>query len=145
VLIVALPVAMSGKLRFDVRPTKIYVRAVGAEMARILKPENRLALIDATHDGSYQVMVRYALNRSVNIVLWITAFSGSKPEQVRAGLDEKSATHAWVHVGTPNLEAALGASLPAGSSYLLRRDGAGWKIIQSWPYPGYANPDDLPD
>lgn len=145
VLILALPVVMSGKLRFDDRPPKHHVRAVGDEMAQILKPDMRLAIIDPTHDGFYGVLLRYALNRSVKIVAWISAYTGSEPNKIRANLDQKRATHAWVHVGTPDVEAALDVKLPAGSSYLLRRAKSGWKIMRSWAYPGYAHPNDLPD
>jgi len=144
-LILALPAALSGKLRFDDRPQKHHVRAVGEEMARILKPEMRIALIDPSHNGFYGVLMRYALNRSVEIVAWVSSYTGSEPHKIRTYLDKQAATHAWVHVGTPDLEAALGAKLPLGSSYLMRRDGNEWTIMRTWPYPGYNHPNDLPD
>jgi hypothetical protein len=145
VLILILPAALSGKLRFDDRPPKHYVRAVGDEMSHILKPDMRLAIIDPSQDGFYGVLLRYALNRSVEIVAWVSAYTKADRHKIRTYLDETSATHAWVHVATPDVEAVLGASLSAGSSHLLRRDPSGWKIMRSWPYPGYAHPNDLPD
>ena len=44
-------------------------------------------------------------------------------------------THIWVHEPTPDVNAALGVQLAAGSSYLLARQGDGWRAVSSWPHP----------
>ena len=144
-LIVALPFVLSTKLRIDDRPPKHYVRAVGDEMAGILPAGTRLAIIDPAQDGFYGVLLRYALHQSADIVAWFTAFSSTEPKHVRSVLEKKAVTHVWVHVSTPDVEAALRTKLPEGSSYLLKRNGSAWTVERSWAYPGYRHPGDLPD
>ena len=141
-LVIAVPVALSGKLRFDNRPAKMYVRAVAEEMAGMLGRDTKLTIVDASGDGTYAMMVRYALGGQAD------ALSGdvTLPEPlVREFLAEHPAAPVWVHVPTPAIDAALGVTLAPRASHLLARDGGRWHEIKSWPYPGYAAPWELPD
>ena len=144
-LIVALPVGLSYKVRFDHRPQKQYVRGVGAELARTLPPTARLAILDPADNGFYETMIRYELHRGAKIVARISAYSKATPDSIALTLSSRAASHVWVHVPSPMIEAALGAKLPEGESYLLSRADGAWKIDKSWPYPGYDDPAALPD
>jgi hypothetical protein len=144
-LILAVPVALSYKVRFDVRPQKQYVRSVGAELARILPPDARVAILDPTDNGFYETMIRYELHRGAKIAVRVSAYTNVTTDSLSRTLNSRRASHVWVHVPTPLVEVALEQPLAKGSSYLLSRDGAAWKIDKSWPYPGYDDPSALPD
>lgn len=140
VLAVATPVALAGKLRFDIRAPKLYVRAVAEEMAGTLERDEKLAVIDASGDGTYAMMVRYVLGPRVQML----AGNLQMPESlVRGILSNPDIKAAWVHVPTPAIDAALGMTLAPGASHLLKRADARWVEIKSWTYPGYALPSDI--
>ncbi len=144
-LIVAVPVVLSYKVRFDDRPQKHYVRGVGAELARILPPDARVAILDPTDNGFYETMIRYELHRGAKIVVRVSSYTNVTTQSLSRTLVSNRASHVWVHVPTPLVEVALERPHAKGSSYLLSRDGAAWKIDKSWPYPGYDDPSALPD
>ena len=140
VLAVATPVALAGKLRFDIRAPKLYVRAVAEEMVGTLGRDERLAVIDASGDGTYAVIVRYRLGPRVQM---LTGDRNMPESQVRNVLSDPRVNAAWVHVPTPAIDAALGVTLATGASHLLKREDGRWIEIKSWPYPGYASPSDI--
>jgi hypothetical protein len=139
-LAVATPIALAGKLRFDIRAPKLYVRAVAEEMAGLLGRDDRLAVIDASGDGTYAMMVRYVLGPRVRML----AGDPQMPESlVRGVLSNTGVDAAWIHVPTPAIDAALGMTLAPRASHLLKRENGRWTEIKSWPYPGYASPADI--
>lgn len=135
VLVLALPAAMSHKLRFDLEKRYVYARAVGAEINRMLSPDDLLLLIDPRSDGDHLVILRYAMHGSARITREISAFDDPVGEAVRATLRDAPPTHVWVHEPVPGLSDVLGRELAPGSSYLLARQEGGWQIIGMWPYP----------
>lgn len=145
VLLLAIPIAASGKLRFDNVAPKLYVRAVGSEMAGILPAGTRLSVLDPTDNGFYRLLLGHMLNGSAEIVFAISAGWKKGAREIAAELAGKKANYAWVHVPTPKLERALGTRLPKRSSYLLVREPAGWAIMRAWPYPGYDDPRNVGD
>ena len=138
-LVAIAPLALAKTIRFDDRAPKRYVRAVGAEIDRMLRPSDRIVLIDSTSAGELVVIMHYALHGRPRVIGDVTTAAGGTipipPET----------THVWVHVPTPAVEAALDAKLPSGASYLLARMGGRWAIEKSWSYPGYRLPTDVPD
>lgn len=139
VLVLIAPVALAAMIRFDVRAPKLFVRAVGAEIQRTLSQDDRIVLIDTTDSGVYVMMMYYTLHGGPRVAAdFTTAARGNLAIP-------PAATHAWVHVPTPAVEAALDATLPSGASYLLRRSGGRWTVVKSWPYPGYRLPSDDAD
>jgi len=144
-LMLALPVAASGKLRFDVRAPKLYVRAVGEELRRTLPADARLAVMDPAGDGFYVMLMRYATRGAPKVAVWFAARSDYAPDKVRAALDGARATHVWVHVPTQEVARALGVELTEATSHLLAREGDAWRLVRSWPFPGYRSPADVPD
>lgn len=140
-----LPVALSPLMRFDTRPTKRYVRAVGEDLAASLKPDARLVVLDPTDNGYFAVLLHYATRFKVDMVDRISAFSRPTPTKMRDAVAKGRASHVWVHVPSSDIDQALGVSLTPGASYLLARSGSGWSVARSWPYPGYRHPHDVPD
>jgi hypothetical protein len=138
-LVVIAPLALAKTIRFDDRAPKRYVRAVAADIDRMLGPKDRIVLIDPISAGELVVIMHYALHGRPRVVGHVTTAAGGTipipPET----------THVWVHVPTPAVEAALDATLPSGASYLLARTGGRWVIAKSWPYSGYRLPTDVPD
>ena len=143
VLVLAAPLALIDKVRFDLRAPKQYVRGVGAELATILPPRARLAIVDPLDPGIYAKLLRYELYRSVLVVAELHHFASA--DAVLAPLRKTKATHAWVHTQSDAVRAAFKADLPGGASYLLEASRAGWGVVRSWPYPGYRLPTDVPN
>jgi hypothetical protein len=142
VLVVALPIALSHKVRFDTNSRYIYVRAVAKDMARILNPGTRLLVVDADNDGQYVVIMRYLLHGSARIVGEVTAFTRTTPEKLRKLVARQRASHVWIHQPVPVTVQTFGIQMKPGSSYLLAREQSGWSVAQSWPYgaAGRAKP-----
>ena len=134
-LIIALPIALSHKVRFDNDPTKQFVRAMGDDIARLVKPVTRMVSIDVTSNGQYLVIMRYAVYPSVRIVGEFTAYGNPTAKKMRAIIAKSKATYAWIHVATAGVEKAFGLSLAARKSYLLRRRAGSWTVAKSWPFP----------
>ena len=143
VLVLAAPLALINKVRFDLRAPKQYVRQVGAELTTILPPGARLAIVDPLDPGIYAKLLRYELYRSFPVVAEL--HHSASAAAILAPLSENKATHAWIHTQSDAVRAAFKADLPEGASYLLESYGEGWRIVRSWPYPGYRLPTDLPD
>lgn len=144
-LMVIIPIAASGKLRFDRHPAKLYVRAVGDELRDLLPKGARLNMLDPVNDGTYMMIVRYAINQHANGSTFIVGAQTAKSSDIAGALVRHRNSHAWVHESNEAVEGALNLALPAGASHLVRKEDRGWKLVKSWPYPGYARPADLHD
>jgi hypothetical protein len=141
-LMVAWPVVGSSKLRFDIRAPKQYVRAVAAEIRTMLKPGDLLADIDASGYGTYVRIMRYELLDRPAKVEFFERSPDMETRELSGFLATTRPSYAWVHVPTAAIEAAFGLKLPPRASTLLRREDGGWRVVKSWPYPGYDLPDD---
>lgn len=135
VLVLALPVAMAGKLRFDKHPRYDYARATAQAIAERLTPEDRILMIDLLDDGQYLVIMRYALYGSAAIVGEIRSWSNPNVDMLRKRIGRKSVSHIWVYEARPEVTAALDMALKGGASYLLKRSPPGWSVIATWPHP----------
>ena len=143
VLVLAAPVVLVNKVRFDLHPPKQYVRTVGAELVRILPPDARLAVFDPGDVGFYAKFVRYLLHPDVAMVFEHHIFANRR--NLPGKFADSRSTHAWVHTQSDEVRALLGAEMPSGASYLLEKTDDGWRVMTSWPYPGYDLPTDIPD
>jgi len=132
VLILVIPPAIAGMLRFDLDPPQPLLWSLGHQVARYVQPGDRLALLlpDDVYD-SVGSMLRGVL-----------LFTPPR----RPGLDIKTATNA--DAATLIADAKAGYTLafisctptglddvPPGRAALLRRTDDSWRLIQSWPYP----------
>lgn len=137
------PVLMAPKLRFDIRAPKIYVREIGPAIDRLLPDGARLAIVDPRDAGFYSKLMRYVLYPRTQVV--VSLFYEPPQDLILKALADNQASHAWVHTQTDAARAAFGLPLPDRASYLLAKEGDGWRQIGMWPYPGYALPSDVPD
>lgn len=143
--VLVLPIVFAPKLRFDIRAPKIYVRAVGGDIAAMLPPGSRLAVIDPLDVGFYSKMMAYALQGVAVVVGRTTVHYKRTPEVIQRFLDTGSPTHVWVHTQVPAVGQVLGQDLASRHSHLLAKEGSKWTLLKSWPYPGYDKPQDIPD
>jgi hypothetical protein len=137
------PLAMAPKLRFDLRSPKIYVRSVSHELVRLIPEGARVIIVDPLDAGFYGKLMRYMLYRHVRVVRSLQY--NPSADAIRDAVAETLPTYAWIHTQTDAVRGVFGAPLPPGSSYLMKKEAAGWRLIESWPYPGYALPSDIPD
>src|SRR5690606_15587622 len=72
-LVLAAPVALGKKLRFDLHPRYGHAHATAADIARLLSPVDRLLLVDPKENGQYLVIMRYRLYGSAAVVGEINA------------------------------------------------------------------------
>jgi len=144
-VLLILPLVFAPKLRFDLRAPKQFVKLVGAEMSTILPKGARVFVMDPRSSGFYTKLMRYQLYGIATLTGDITAFSDKAPNAVRDKLVNSNSTHVWVHTQTDVILNVLGDHLPPQNTHLLEKKGNGWKLIKSWPYPGYNQPQDIPD
>ena len=64
-----------------------------------------------------------------------SAHFGADAKTVRLFTSRPANTHVLVHSVSPAVTEVLGPGLRSGVSYLLKRDGDGWSVAESWPYP----------
>jgi len=143
VLLLMMPFVFAKKIRFDDDPIKNHVRAVGESLARTLKPNDRLAVVDLTHNGEYAVILRYAVSRIAPIAASISSFDKRPAAAIRRTIDDRKASHVWIFAATPRAQEVVGMALKEDASHLLKRaPGAGWKLVRSWPYVMGIAPSD---
>jgi hypothetical protein len=129
-------------LRFDRQPVKVHVREVVAEMAPLLPPDARLTVVDPRGSGFYGIYVDYLLGSGRQVEWTFSAFHSG---DMASRLAPEPARFLWVHTRIPATEAAIGQPLPENASHLLAADGTGWRLIRSWPFPGYDDPAAVKD
>jgi hypothetical protein len=142
-LVAAGPVLAAHRLRFDINPAKTYVRAVGRAVGDLLPQGSRLTVIDRRDNGLWALLVRYEVGRRGTVDELSGAVVGD-PNALRAALAQRPRpTYVWVHVPEPSIDDAIGLALAPRSSYLLARTDGAWRVLGSWPWPGYDDPEPL--
>lgn len=142
---VAVPFAIASKIRFDARPQKLYVRDVAENIATDVSQGTRIAILDLTGDGAYGMIMRYVVSLQATVVGEMTAGNDPTAPNISKFLEASQPDVVWIHVPTAAAQEALGVRLPDRASSLLRKRSGGWSIVRSWPYPGYEDPNALPD
>jgi hypothetical protein len=135
VLILALPMAVGKKLRFDLDPGYAYARSTASDISKILSPNDQILLIDPLEDEGYLVNMRYQLHGSASIVSEITVWARPTAKSIRQLTASKNPSHIWIFSAESVVTNALGVSLPQGNSYLLAQDKKKWSVIKKWPHP----------
>lgn len=138
-VVLAAPVLLAPKIRFDLNPVTRYVRSIGSELAQRLSVGTRLAVFDPADNGKRALLLRYETAR-VAQVQRLAPNDPNSLDALRQSFAALQDAYLWVHVPTPTVAAALGVELAPGASYLLQFGGRGWTMTGSWPYPGYADP-----
>ncbi|MBC8338121.1 MAG: hypothetical protein ISR51_01265 [Rhodospirillales bacterium] len=149
-LVLAVPVVTASKLRFDIRPQKAHMRMVAQDLADILPEKANLAVVDPEGEGLSSVIMAFELLSAPGVTkpLRVTRQYKvrNKPRnRIAAEVAAKGITHAWVHQVLPGVNSSLGLNLGLRQSHLLKWNGAGWRLVKSWPYQGYDDPRTLPD
>jgi hypothetical protein len=143
-LIIVAPLALAHKIRFDQYAPKIFVRAVAEDIVREIPKGVKFASFDVTGVGDFEVIARYVITPHTNYVgFFILAYQPTSTN-LRKFIAQKQPEFAWVHVPTAALDQALGIKLPRENSHLIQRIGQKWKIVKSWPFPGYEDPNNAP-
>ncbi len=132
VLILAIPPAIAGMLRFDLDPPQPLIWRLGHQVARHVQPGDRLALLlpDDT-DDSVGSMLRGVLlftspgHEDLDITTATKADAATLLADAKAGY-----TLAFISCTPHRID-----DVPPGVAALLRRAGDGWQLVQAWPYP----------
>jgi len=152
-LVVGTPLVFHEKVRFDIRPQKDHVRAVGRDLALTLPEGSRVGVIDPKGNGMAAKMLNYELTSGPGagrdlgtasvIVIGHRKYTGAK---LRDLIGRYKLTHLWVHQTFPQARDALGVEIAPLASHLLRLENGRWVPVRSWPYRGYDDPfsKDLP-
>ena len=135
VLVVALPIGLAQKLRFDKHPRYLYAWETGRAIAKQLTGSDHILLIDPGDDGQYLVIMRYNLQAVATIGGEISAWNKPTPASIAAKAGASDITHAWLYDPTPVVRQAFGLDLAAGRSWLLARQAGKWVPVASWPHP----------
>ena len=136
VLILIAPLVFANKLRFDRHPPVPFFRAVGAEVAGLLKSGDRLFVLDPKGSGESGVITRFELGGHGIYRGYSGVFHPRTLERFRSIFENRKLTHILMHSSTPEAHQTLGRDLPDRVSYLLRADGkGGWQVEQTWKRP----------
>lgn len=129
-------------LRFDRQPVKVHIRTVAAEMAPLLPPDAKLTVVDPRGTGFYAIYVDYLLGFGRQVDLSINVFGAKNTLDHLLPEAEK---YLWVHTQNSKSAAAIGLPLATNASHLLAADGDHWRVVHSWPFPGYEDPTAVKD
>ncbi|MCC7017033.1 MAG: hypothetical protein IT564_07500 [Rhodospirillales bacterium] len=136
VLVIALPVALAPKLRFDREPPKPHFRAVAEALVGVVPREARLLVFDIEGSGESGVITFYHLRRADRRVGFVSAFAGFDADRTKKLFTENPPDFVLVHSGANLVAAATGLALRKNESALLSRAAGGWTVVNRWPYPG---------
>jgi len=136
VLVIALPIALAPKLRFDLEPPKPHFRAVAEALNGVVPREARLLVFDVGGSGESGVITFYHLRRADSRLSYASAFHAIDLAKIKKLFADDPPDFALVHSGADLVAAATGLTLGEGESFLLRRVDGKWSVVNRWPYPG---------
>lgn len=137
VLVLAAPVALAPKLRFDLEMPKAHFLAVARAVSAHLPKGATIYVVDPTGSGESGIMVHYAIGRERTFKGWVSAFHSDKVKAIDALFENGPADFILVHSLVPDTKIAPRLGLKDGVSYLTKREANGtWSVVASWPYSG---------
>ena len=137
ILVVAAPIALAPKLRFDLEMPKAHFLAVARAVPAHLPKGAKVHVVDPTGSGESGIMVHYAVGRERSVTGWISAFHPDKAKTIDALFENGAADFIVIHSLVPGTRIAPRLGLKEGVSYLTKREANGsWTVVASWPYPG---------
>jgi len=135
-LMLAVPLVFAHKLRFDRHPPVPHFRAVGQAMAALVKPGDRLFVIDPKGTGESAVITRFELADPAIFRGYMGSYHPHPAERFREIFESGGFTHILVHSTVPEMQGVIDRELPVGFSHLLKRDDKrGWTVVRSWKMP----------
>jgi hypothetical protein len=135
VLVVLLPFVFARSLRFDTLPGVVFFRAIGAELGTMVLPDDGVFVADPTGSGESGVITSFELHGRGAIKGRISAFDSDRLAPLRVAIANPKVTLILAHSTNPGYSEMLGVDLAEGRSHLLRREGTGWRVVKSWPWP----------
>ena len=136
VMVLVAPFVFAKKLRFDLEPHKPHYRMVGSQMLNHLEKDARIVVIDPHGSGESAVITKFELHKQGRLLGYFSAWQSKEQSVVDTIFARLKPTNVVVHSVEPEFKKTLGVELRNGLSYLLKaRDGGGWDIVRSWPYP----------
>lgn len=133
VLLLAAPLVLAHKLRFDRHPPVPHFRAVGDAVAAMVGPGDRLFVVDPKGSGESAVITRFELKDAAVFAGYIGLYHPHPAERFREIFEAGGSTHILVHSTVPAMQGVIATELVEGTSYLLKRDGkGGWTVVGSW-------------
>lgn len=136
VLVLAAPVVLAPKLRFDLEMPKAHLLAVARAVPAHLTKGATIYVVDPTGTGESGIMVAYTIGRERTLKGWVSVFHADKTTAIDAAFDKGLADFILVHSLVPGTRIAPRLDLKDGASYLVKREANGtWVVVASWPYP----------
>lgn len=140
VLLVLAPLVAAPQLRFDRHPVKDYLRAIAPQVAAQVPPGATLAVADPNDPGFYSFMLQFLLGPDRRMVARVDRYQTWEAPRLAEHLARSGAGYLWVHQTNPVLDEVVGRPLNPAASHLLEWGEEGWRLLASWPYPGYTDP-----
>ena len=136
-LILIAPLVFTHKLRFDRHPPVPHFRAVGGDVAKTIKPGDKLFVVDPHGSGASGVITRFELAAMMAAFKgYIGAFHPHSLANFRRVFHESEFSHVLVHSWTPEVLQVLGMELKDHASTLLKSDDEGdWTVQRTWNKP----------
>ena len=144
-LLLAAPFALAYKIRFDLHPPTVFVRTVTEQVTEIVPKNTRFVVLDVTGNGEFEVIARYVLTPHVSYEGFFIARYHPTVDNLRKFGTDMKPEFMWIHVPTKEVEEAFDVELKPQHAHLVKMDGLKASVIRSWPYPGYENPNTVPD
>lgn len=130
-LVIALPVAMAKKFRFDRDPPLPYIDAMARAIDRELPENAKLLIVVLKDDGLQATLTRLRAWHPAR-EYHVLDNDGFDPAALR---DPARPTYAWFYCASDRLRASFNAALPADGASLARYDRGEWHVVRTWPYP----------
>jgi hypothetical protein len=133
-VVIALPIALVTKLRFDFEPPKPHYIAVAKSLIAQADMLGDIYVVDPKGTGEAGVITRYYLYKRGRG--WISAFQGPTPQVIAAYLDQiQPGDHVLVHSNWEGMSDLFGQVLDERTSYLFKRQPGEWLLVRVWAKP----------
>jgi hypothetical protein len=132
ILLIA-PIVLAKKIRFDHEGLKPHYQAVARDMKTLLTKDADYFIVDPAGNGEVGVITKYRIGRDHGFHGVFSAFRGTDIKKVEEWLNRSRPDYVLVHSLLPGLDALLGLPLEDHVSYLLKKEGTGWRQVKAWP------------
>ena len=132
ILVMAAPLAFANKLRFDREPWITHYRMVTAEAAPKMQAGERLAILDPLGSGESSAIARFETDGQATFVGFLGAFHNTSTQGIQSFMQSIHAKWLIVFSLNPAAQAEINLPLEIGTTYLLEKDGNGWRIDATW-------------
>lgn len=135
ILIVAAPLAFAEKLRFDKLPVTQHFRTVGADSRALLPESAHFMVFDPAGDGESAHIAMYEMSGRQHFKGYRAAYHKFDIDDIRQAVRRYKVEYVIVHSANDVVRTWLGLQIDRELSYLLQRDGDGWRVIHTWQWP----------